>query len=297
MRHYPTLLNAIFIGDRVLDIGHALGCYPRALIGGQVPLTDKDFPFIRHLECILCVMGPKRALLMKTYETMGIERVVIEHSDCTPDPASIADELRASGLTVDVVDFTQGMGRAFEDAGRIFGRPDEAARAARRHERDMEAMQRPVAPLGRRVVTLLGLTNPQRNEHYLLLETPGGHLDTRILTPLGCENAGALLMDMAEEVVMEGIQRVSSPDRLDRLDEAAPDAIVLTGDPLVGLMALQEAVARKPSLARSVPALAAHAVYALPHCCSALPASLPRIWTEWRNALSPQAAPCTQRQQ
>jgi hypothetical protein len=161
----------------------------------------------------------------------------------------------------------------------------------------METMQRPVAPLGRRVVTLLGLTNPQRNEHYLLLETPGGHLDTRILTPLGCENAGALLMDMAEEVVMEGIQRVSSPDRLDRLDEAAPDAIVLTGDPLVGLVALQEAVARKPSLARSVPALAAHAVYALPHCCSALPASLPRIWTEWRNALSPQAAPCTQRQQ
>lgn len=286
MHTNPQLCNAIFIGDSVLDVGHALGFYPKALIGGQVPLSEKDFPFIRHLECILCVMGPKRKLLLKAYKNIGIERVIIENSNSNPNPASIADALREDGLTVDILDFTQGMDSLFRQAGQIFDCPERAKRVAQKYATAHEDFHQTKKQLNKRIVVLLGLSRFRSDEHFLLLETPNSYLDHMVLGPLGCSNVGAPLMQEDAMVALDGIQNITTIKTLDNLAEAKPDIIALTGDASVGLAALYQATKQNPSLMDEVPALSEHAVFALPHCCSALPASLPYIQKEWANTLS-----------
>ncbi len=282
----PQLCNAIFIGDSVLDVGHALGVYPKALIGGQVPLSEKDFPFIKHLECILCVMGPKRKLLLKAYKSMGIERVIIENSHSDPNPAVIADALRADGLAVEILDFTQGADSLFKQAGEIFGCPELAAKVAKKHAKASEHFLQTKPQLNKRVVVLLGMSRFDSDEHFLLLETPNSYLDRMVLEPLACTNVGAPLMQEGAMVVLDGIQNITSITTLDALAGAKPDVIALTGDASVGLAALHQAMQHNPSLRTEVPALSEHAIFALPHCCSALPASLPHIQREWANTLS-----------
>jgi ABC-type Fe3+-hydroxamate transport system substrate-binding protein len=279
----PTLYNSIFIDDNVADVARALGCYAKAMVGGQVPMVETAFPFAKQLECILCVMGPKRKLLYSAYRRMNISSVVIAHTDSDPNPASIAPELRENGLNVEVIDFTKGVPHAIREAGRVFEREKAAEKLAVAYERDMESVYADQPMLGRRVLVLLGITNPQRPERYLLLETPGCYLDQSILAPLGCVNAGAAQVSPDTEIVMDGIQIIDGP-----LDLAAmrPDTIALTGDPLVGQRALRDAVAANPHLRDCVPALKKYEVYSLPHCCSAEPLRFPETFRLWKEALS-----------
>lgn len=285
MKH--ELCNAIFIGDSILDVGHALGCYPRGLIGGQVPITEKEFPFIRHLECVLCVMGPKRKLLLSAYEKMGIERIIIENSDSNPNPATIAYELREEGLNVEILDFTQGMESVFEQAGQLFNCPKEAEKAFKKYTIAKAEFAENVLQLNKKVLVLLGLTRSIKEEGFLLLETPNSFLDKAILHPLGCRNVGEALLQEDAIIALDGIQKIENINILiNGLFEAKPDVIALTGVANVGLSALEQAVKQTPSLATEVPALAQHAIYSLPHCCSSLPASLPFIQKEWAHTLS-----------
>ncbi|NJB67898.1 ABC-type Fe3+-hydroxamate transport system substrate-binding protein [Desulfobaculum xiamenense] len=279
----PTLLNSIFVGDRVADVARALGCYPKAMIGGQVPMVERAYPFAEQLECILCVMGPKRKLLYKAYEKMGIEYVVLENSGDEPNPASIAPELEAKGLRARTIDFTHGIPHAIEEAGRVFGREKAAAKLLRTYEKDIATIDAPQPALGKRVLVLLGIANPEFSRRFLLIEAPGCHLDDVVLRPLGCENVGQPLIDPDREIVMEGVQTIEGPLLLEKI---APDVIALTGDALTGQLAIREALARCPSLAHSVPALKNQAVYALPHCCSAEPLSHPANFGIWKEALS-----------
>jgi ABC-type Fe3+-hydroxamate transport system substrate-binding protein len=283
MKQGPKLLPVIFIGDRVADVARALGCYPTAMIGGQIPMIEKEFPFARQLECVLCVMGSKRKILLHAYKKMQIEYVVIENTKDSPNPASIAPELEAQGLKVAVLDFTRGMEQAIHDAGRIFNMPKKAEKVASDYKVSLEQSLANLPQLGKRVVTLLGISNPQRSDSFLLAETPGGYIDSAVLGPLGCINAAGPMLSSTEETVMDGIQLLRS---FTGLEEANPDVIALTGDPLVGQRALRSFVQKHPETAATIPALKKLEIYALPHCCSANPMEYPQALALWKQALS-----------
>jgi hypothetical protein len=53
-------------------------------------MVETAFPFAKQLECILCVMGPKRKLLSSAYRRMNISSVVIAHTyQQRPTPVSL----------------------------------------------------------------------------------------------------------------------------------------------------------------------------------------------------------------
>lgn len=285
MKRGPSLLNTIFVGDRVADVARSLGCYPKAMVGGQVPMIETEYPFVCQLDCVLCIMGAKRKMLLNAYRKMDIDYVVLERTGGDPDPSGMAAELEAEGLAVRVLDFTRGLEHAIAEAGGIFGREKEAVKVAAEYGRQLEAAQANLPRPGKRVLVLLGISRPGAGaqERYLLAETPGGFVDTALLAPLGCENVAGPLLSPTEETVMGGIQLLRE---FKGLEEANPDAIALTGDPLVGLLALRDFAREHPGQAARIPALRDHAVYALPHCCDANPMSYPHSLALWGQALA-----------
>jgi len=108
---------------------------------------------------------------------------------------------------------------------------------------------------------------------------PGGYADDFLLIPLGAENAAAPL-------ARRGQHGFAALPRLDDLAEWNPDLIVMTGDADAVQRKLAEAMARNPDLAETVPALANHALLALPAYYDSAVIDYPLILGRWAAAFT-----------
>lgn len=282
MRLPFQLVNYIFVGDRVAEVARMFRIHAKGLIGGEIPMMDFDYPLTEHLECTGCAFGKKKKLLPHAFKRLQSKMVVLENApEKTPNPADLREWLEEQGIPTATIDFTKGAVSVIEQMGALFDLQKSAAEIVKKYTEGL-AKTKKLKKRKKNVVVLLGISSPHHDEGHVLLEVPGCAADKTILAPLGLSNVGKPLMN-DEPVYLDGVQLLKS---IKGLQKAAPDIIVLTGDPRPGQLALAQAVKKTPALVQKVPALAKQQVFALPHYCEALVFRLPDTLRKWDHCLS-----------
>ena len=265
----PKRVEAVFVGDRLVDIAYNLGFVARGM-----SLRCSLWPACKELRNASQVLGCPRCIVKKTPRALpdfmranGIKRLIIEKSPnfCiyAPDISPTNAAALVEGMDVDIryVDFSRGLPEAIRQTAELLGVPDKGKELTAGYEKayaDAVAAI-PQGGLGKRVVVLNGTFQPSTGKTFLRVEAPGGYADQYILAPLGCENVGAGLYKQGA-TVSKGHVLVRG---LKGLAQTRPDVIVMTGDPLGVQQALARAVEEHPELAE-VPAVRDMAVYTLP---------------------------------
>ncbi len=287
----PETIDAVMVGDRLVDVALNLGILPKAMAvrASMWPQAEELALASQILGCPNFVTNKKPETLAACMLERGVTRVIIERSESfclykpNVNPMAAADlVLDVPGVSIEYVDFTQGVEPAILQMAELLGVPEKGRELADEYARNMQALNEslPDEGLGKRVLILNGTYSSETGNAFVRVEAPGGYSDQYILGPLGCENVGNELISETMEVSKghAGIGRITG------LDQANPDVIVATGDSLAVQMALREAIARKPELA-DVPAIKNGAVFSLPFYGDSSVVEYPGIFKQWRTAL------------
>lgn len=285
----PERVNAVFIGDRLVDVAFNLGFVPEG-----TALRCSLWPMCQSLKSATQVLGcPNRILnnpgiVPGFLKERGIRRVIIERTPAfclykpDADPVKAAKLLEGMDVQIQYVDFSKGVPAAIRETAELLGVPKRGEELAASYAEDFARAKAsiPATALGKRVVVLSGTLQESTGKAFLRVELPGGYTDQYILGPLGCDNVGDELFDKAP-TMSKGHAALRS---LKRLAQAKPDAIVMTGHSLAVQLAIQGALEKHPELA-DVPALSRMAVYALPFYADSSVIEYPSIFTRWLRAL------------
>jgi len=131
----PEKIKAIIIGDRVVDIAYNLGVIPEAMVVrcAMWPLCNNKLKaMIQPLGCPNCVTLKRKTIVPQTAEKLGIKRIIIEkHPNyCLykPEvkPENVVPLLADKGLTIEYVDFSQGLESAIRRTAKLVGRESDA---------------------------------------------------------------------------------------------------------------------------------------------------------------------------
>ena len=287
----PQPAAVIMIGDRLVDVAHGLGVVPAAM-SVRCSLWPKCASLqtaVQVLGCPNCLTKKKAVPLLKFAEKHDIRRVLIEKSDpfCTYVPnlqlEKIATFLDGKGFVIEFVDFTKGLAPAVRQAAALLNCPEKAADLLSNHEKALARVRKKMTgrEYVKKVVIINGTYQEATGKAFLRIEASGGYADKFLLRPMGIENACYQMVD-AEKLPSKGHIAIR---KLDGLIEAAPDAIVMTGDAIAVQKALAAALAKSPDLAR-VPALKNHAVYSLPGYIDSSVMEYPQILRRWADVLA-----------
>lgn len=286
----PERIKAVMVGDRLVDVALALGVIPEGASARSMWPAAKCLKYgVQLLGCPRCVTVKKPETVKRFMRQRGITRLMVEKSPqfCLymkkVNPMNVVGVVKdVPGLTVEYVDFSQGVAKAVLEAGKLLGREEKAQKIAASYEQKMGriASTAPVAK-GKRVLILKGTYFPKTGKAFVQAEAPDGYSDRFLLAPLGCVNAvGDMVAPDAKAT-----KGYVSVGRLGGLAKAAPDVIVMTGDAYPVQAALKKALDRDPSLAE-VPALKNAAVFSLPLYLDSGVLEYPNIFKQWREALA-----------
>lgn len=285
----PQRLDAVFIGDRLVDVAYNLG-----FVAEGAALRCSLWPMCDELKNATQILGCPNRILRKT-ETVpdflkerGITRVIVERTPhfCIYKPEVAPEKavkfLKGLDARVQYVDFAQGVPEAIRQTAEILGVPERGAQLAARYEESFATAKAaiPAGGLGKRVVILNGVHQLSTGKNFVRVELAGGYSDQYMLEPLGCENVGDQLFSKAPKM-SKGHAMIRS---LKGLLKAKPDAIVMTGHCAGVQQALRDALAKHPQL-KDVPALRDMAVYTLPFYADAGVIEYPSLFMRWLRAL------------
>ncbi|WP_170868358.1 ABC transporter substrate-binding protein [Desulfatibacillum alkenivorans] len=285
----PKKIPIVMVGDRLVDVAYHLGVVPEVM-----SVRSSHWPASKELEMVSdTLMCPTRtlgdtSLLVETAKKHGITRVIAESragscsANSTISMVKLEDRLKEHGMTVEFVDFSEGLEKAVQEIAAVLGVPENAASVLEEYKKKTAKAEKamPKKPLGKKVVVLKGVYSEETGKSFLQVEAPEGYTDRFLLEPLGCENVGnRMFREGAKE--SHGYYTLR---RLTNLGVANPDVIVMTGDSYAGQKALKEALARDPEL-RNVPAVRSMAVYSLPAFVNSSALGYPAILYKWIKAL------------
>lgn len=284
-------LPVIMIGDRLVDTAHSLGVVPSAMAVRCAlwPLCDTLKSSVQVLGCPNCLLKKKAVPLFKYAKAHGIKQVLIEKSSqfCEYMPDLELEEigalLKAKGYDVKYVDFSQGLEKAVNQIAELTGTKDKAVKAMENYLKEMDKTRAFIASntFVKKVVIIRGTYQAGSGKTFLRIEAPQGYADKFLLDPLGVKNAGNLAVPKGKAVSKGHIQ----VRKLKGLIEAAPDAIIMTGDAMAVQKAICRAVKQTPALAE-VPALRDHALFSLPGYVDGSVMEYPGILKQWADFLA-----------
>ena len=290
--------DLLIIGDRLIDVAYHLGVIPAAMSarGGIWPLArDLGRRSSRLLGCPNCVVKRNPTAIPDAVRKLGIRRILFEKSPefCLyrphATPESVIRHLESTGMlngmgvTIDAVDFGKGIVSAIRQTGTLLDRPNAAEALIHRYEDRLTAVKAsiPRNPVPASIAVFNGVYQHDTGKAFVRLEKPGGYSGRFLLAPLG-------LVDVGDRVVAEGTTAdmgLVPLRRLDGLLRAAPDIIVVTGDPDAFQRLLARETKRRPAL-RDIPAVRNAAIYALPRYVDSGVIEYPDILRRWAAALS-----------
>jgi ABC-type Fe3+-hydroxamate transport system substrate-binding protein len=287
----PERIKAIIIGDRVVDIAYNLGVLPEAMSvrGCLWPLAKQLKTASQILGCPKCIVDKNPTIVPDTAKKRGIKRIIIEkHPNfCIykpkVKPANVVPLLEGKGLTIEYVDFSQGIESAIRQTARLLNRESMAKPLIARYKKAMAKAKSilPKVRLGKQVLIINGTFQRSTGKSFLRIEATGGYSDQYLLKPLGCINVGDVLKPEDKKV-----NKGHFPIRkLDALAKAKPDVIVMTGNSFAVQKALSAAVKKNPALAQ-VPAIKDLAIYSLPFYADSSVIEYPAILRQWAAALN-----------
>ncbi|SDF03698.1 ABC transporter substrate-binding protein [Rhodospira trueperi] len=289
----PERQPVVMVGDRLVNVAYHLGVIPQAMsIRGDI--WDFGRTLARTSSMILgCpnyIVAKDPDMVPRTLRESDIRRVLIEH---TPgfdrhkpvrDPMNLVPLLEASdavedlGVSVEVVDFSEGVAPAIRQIGTLIDRTEDAEALVATYEADLEAARAalPSAAPGTTVVILNGVHQDATGKGFVRVELPGGYADTFLLEPMGLTNAGRGFVE-AGAAAKHGFAMTGS---LAPLADIHPDILVLTGDADAVQRKLRQAGARDPAFA-DIPAIADGAVFALPAYYDSNVIEYPAVLRRW----------------
>ncbi len=292
----PETIDAIIIGDRVVDIAYNLGVLPKAMSvrGSQWKMAQKLRIGSQILGCPMFTTVKKKQTIPDALKKFGVKRVIAEKTDhfCLykPEvkPDSIAQILKGSDVTVEYVDFAGGVESAVRQVAKLVGREDRVDALLEKYKKSLAKAQAMIPKeLGKKVLVFNGTYQHDTGKLSLRVEAPGFYTDHFFLTPMGCTNVGDAFKP-ADGKSSKGhypVQKRKHGLVLDPLLTANPDVIVLVGNAYAGQKALATYVKTHPETA-AIPAIKNQAIFSLPHYVDSSVLEFPRILLQWSKALS-----------
>ena len=292
----PEMIEAIIIGDRVVDIAYNLGVLPAAMSvrGSLWPMAQKLKMVSRILGCPNYTTVKRKETVPRALDEMGLKRVIVERSElfCAyktkVDPANIAPLLEGREVVIEYVDFSKGLESAVLQTAKLLGREDRAQKVIKKYRRELAKTKAliPATKKGGRVIIFSGTYQPATGRSLLRVEAPGGYTDRFILQPLGWSNAG-------DSFKPEGgkpnkghyqVKKTKNGFDLSPLVKADPEAIVMTGDSFAVQRSLADYQSADPGMAK-LKAFSGMAFYALPTYVDSSVLEYPQILRKWIVAL------------
>ncbi len=291
----PEKIDAIMIGDRVVDIAYHLGVLPRAMsVRGSLWEKAKALKIgSQILGCPMYTTVKKKETIPNALKKFGIKRVIVEKSDqfCLykkkVKPASIAAILKGTDTTIEYVDFSEGLDAAVRQVAKLVGKEDRVDALLKQYHADLAKARKMVAKnLGKKVLILNGTYQKDTGKTAIRVEAPGLYSDRFFLEPMGCTNVGDAFKP-ASGKMEKGYYAVSKKKGrivLDPLVKANPDIIVLTGNSYAVEKNLSACLKTNPALV-NVEAIKNLAVYHLPLYVDSSVLEFPHILMQWAVAL------------
>lgn len=289
-------VDAIIIGDRVLDIAYHLGVMPVAMsVRASIwPESEKFKASSHHLGCPNRVTVKSKNRVPDALKEFGLSRVIVEKSPefcqykSKVDPVKIAPILEGMDVTIEYVDFSQGLESAINQTAKLLGREEQASALIEEHNKKMSKMKAamPKEKLGQKVLILSGTYQASTGKSTVRVEAPGGYSDRFFLEPLGCSNVGSVFAP-ADGKASKGYFPVKKNKKvadLSKLIEVNPDVIVITGDTFAVQNVLSSYLQQNQKLAE-VKAMKNKAVYTLPVHIGSSVFHYPEMFLKWQTAL------------
>ena len=287
----PKTIKAIMIGDRLVDVAFNLGFLPEAMSVrcSMWPMCKKLTNTSQILGCPRCIVSRIPHIVPDTARERGIKRIILEkHPNfCIykpkVKPANILPLLEGKGLTIEYVDFSNGLESAIRQTANLLGCNSKADALIERYNKAMAKTKKklPKKKLGKKVVIIDGTYQSTTGKSFLRIEMPDGYSDRFMLNPNGCINVGDILKSETKKVDKGHF----SIRKLNKLQIAKPDIIIMTGNYFAVQKALAAEVRKNPALT-SVPAIKNLAIYGLPFYGDSSVIEYPAILRQWTNALS-----------
>jgi hypothetical protein len=292
----PDRVKVIMIGDRVVDVAYNLGVLPVAMSvrGSLWPMAKQFKAASRILGCPRCIVIKKKTVPLACRK-YGVHRLIVEKS--TPfclykpevKPENIVPIMAGEDVTIEYVDFSDGLEQAVRRTAKLLGRESRADGVIEKYQKALAAAKSKlrVDKTRKKVIVFNGIYQPSSGKSMLRVEAPGGYADQFLLSPLGYVNAGDCFRPTGGKP-----QKGHYPVRkrkggfvLDPLINADPDVIIMTGDSLAFQKALIDCRAANPALAR-IKAVRDTALYTLPRYVDSGVLEYPFILRKWAKALS-----------
>jgi len=196
----PDKVEAVIVGDRVVDIAYNLDVLPVAMVvrGPLWPLSDELKNTSQILGCPISAMVKKRGAVPDALKKFGLKRVIVEKSAefClykpTAQPVKIASILKGMDVKIEYVDFNHGLESAIRQTARLLGREDRAEALIEEYSKNLARAQAklPGEKLGKKVLIINGTYQKSTGKPMLRIEAPGFYSDRFFLAPMGCVNVG-----------------------------------------------------------------------------------------------------------
>jgi len=286
----PDKIKVIMIGDRLVDVAFNLGVLPEAMSVrcSMWPMCKQLLNTSQLLGCPNCIVNKNPSIVPNTAKKRGIKRIIIEkHPNfCIykpkVKPTNVVPLLEGKGLTIEYVDFSDGLESAIRQTAKLLGCQSKVDALVDRYNKAMTKAKKdlPKAKPGKKVVIINGTYQSATGKTFLRVEMPGGYSDRFLLDPIGCVNVVDVLKSENKKVNKGHF----SIRKLDALTIAKPDVIVMTGNPFAVQKALAAAVKKNPALA-NVPAIKNTAIYSLPFYADSSVIEYPAILRQWTDAL------------
>ncbi len=290
----PKKIDAIMLGDRVVDIAYHLGVMPQAMSvrGSQWEMAKKLKLSSQILGCPMFTTVKKKETIPNALEKFGVNRVIAEKKAnfCLykpqVKPSSIAKILEGTGATVEFVDFKDGLESAVRQVAKLTGREDKVAAVMEKYNKSLaKAQKRLPKNLGKKVLVINGTYQRDTGKPSLRVEAPGLYSDRFFLNPMGCTNVGDAFKP-ADGKAAKGyypVRKKKGGMNLEPLLEANPDVIVATGNAYAVQKALADYMQANPELAK-VPAVKNQTIFHLPLYVDSGVLEFPQILLQWAMA-------------
>lgn len=294
----PDKVEAVIVGDRVVDIAYNLDVLPVAMVvrGTLWPMADELKNASQILGCPLSATVKKKKTVPDALKKFGLKRVIVEKSaefclyKSKRQPVKIAPILEGMDVKVEYVDFSQGLESAIRQTAKLLDREGKADALIEEYNKNLARAQAkmPKEKLGKKVLIFSGTYQKSTGRPMLRVEAPGGYSDRFFLEPMGCVNVGDVFKPTkgkADKGHHYPVVRKKAGPVLDPVIKANPDVIVITGNGYAVQKVLAGYMKNNPALA-DVPAIKNMAVYNLPLYVDSSVLEFPDVLRQWAVALS-----------